>query len=182
MRSLPCPRPDRPPRVDLRPGKVAAPRTALLLTAAAPGWAINKCTGPDGRVSFQDAPCQPGQQGSAIEVRPASGPADTTPAATPASTEGAFGPRWQRRTWLENRGVPDAESAIDAHRASCAQEQARLRARQTSANNNLAGATWRQSIATEMQAAATLCDSRARELYAERDALQRELRELQANP
>lgn len=35
----------------------------LLITAAAlsvlcaPAWAINKCTGPDGKVAFQDAPC-----------------------------------------------------------------------------------------------------------------------------
>jgi len=36
------------------------PRTllaaALLLALAAPSWALNKCTGPDGKVSFQDAP------------------------------------------------------------------------------------------------------------------------------
>jgi hypothetical protein len=28
-----------------------------LLLAVAPAWAINKCTGPDGKVAFQDAPC-----------------------------------------------------------------------------------------------------------------------------
>lgn len=31
--------------------------TAMLLSAA-PAWAINKCTGPDGKTVFQDAPCQ----------------------------------------------------------------------------------------------------------------------------
>lgn len=28
-----------------------------LLLACGQAWAINKCTGPDGKVSFQDAPC-----------------------------------------------------------------------------------------------------------------------------
>lgn len=38
-----------------------ARNTLLLLVAAtaltAPAWAINKCTGSDGKVTFQDAPC-----------------------------------------------------------------------------------------------------------------------------
>lgn len=47
---------------------------AILLSAAlvvAPAWAVNKCTGPDGKISFQETPC-PGK-GEKIEVRPASG-------------------------------------------------------------------------------------------------------------
>ena len=30
---------------------------AATLLAASPAWAINKCTGPDGKVVYQDAPC-----------------------------------------------------------------------------------------------------------------------------
>lgn len=30
---------------------------AQLAALCSPAWAINKCTGPDGRVTFQDAPC-----------------------------------------------------------------------------------------------------------------------------
>lgn len=30
---------------------------AAALSAAVPAWAVNKCTGPDGKVMFQDAPC-----------------------------------------------------------------------------------------------------------------------------
>ena len=53
---------------------------ATLLTV--PAWAIHKCTGPDGKLTFQDAPCA--GQGEKIEVRPASGPARmAAPAATP---------------------------------------------------------------------------------------------------
>lgn len=44
---------------------------AALLLSAAPVWAVNKCTGPDGKIAFQDAPCE--GRGEKIEVRPASG-------------------------------------------------------------------------------------------------------------
>lgn len=37
--------------------RVTATAAVLLAIAAAPAWAINKCTGPDGSVAFQDAPC-----------------------------------------------------------------------------------------------------------------------------
>lgn len=165
------------------------------LALAFPTWAINKCKGPDGKVVFQDAPCM--GQGEKIEVRPASGrapkaaaaattadinaaPAPAAAAAPAKKKEGAFGASWQRRTYLENRGIPDAESAIHAHKRQCEQKQADLRSRQGSANNNLAGATYLQSLAAEMQAAATMCDVRSRELNAELDSMKKELRELQA--
>lgn len=45
---------------------------------AAPAWAVNKCTGPDGKVSFQDAPCA--GKGEKLEVRPAAGAAPIRPA------------------------------------------------------------------------------------------------------
>ena len=59
--------------------KIELMRTTLLIATAtmlvaAPAWAVNKCKGPDGKVSFQDAPCS--GQGEKIEVRPASGHAD----------------------------------------------------------------------------------------------------------
>lgn len=66
---------------------------ALLLTASAPAWALNKCVGPNGGVVFQDAPCA--GQGGAIIVRPASGdgggngqatPPKPTPPAAPGGT------------------------------------------------------------------------------------------------
>lgn len=169
-----------------------------VLLAASPVWAINKCKGPDGKVSFQDTPCL--GQGEKIEVRPASGsvPKPAAPAAAasdsasatavpvqttaPGRKENVFGERWQRRTYLENRGIPDARAAIDGHQADCAAQQAQLASKKKRATNSLAGATWEDSISGEMQAAATICDTRSRELRAELDSLQRELRELQAKP
>lgn len=53
---------------------------AAVLIAASPAWAVNKCTGPDGKVAFQDAPCA--GKGEKIVVRPASGlPGANAPAA-----------------------------------------------------------------------------------------------------
>ena len=36
---------------------IRAALLTLACLAVSPVWAINKCTGPDGKVSFQDAPC-----------------------------------------------------------------------------------------------------------------------------
>ncbi len=44
---------------------------AALLLATSPAWAINKCTGTDGKVAYQDAPCT--GKGEKIEARPSSG-------------------------------------------------------------------------------------------------------------
>jgi len=48
--------------------------TALILVAvlaATPVWAVNKCTGSDGKVSFQDAPCTAGKaEKVAVSVQP----------------------------------------------------------------------------------------------------------------
>lgn len=91
-----------------------------------------------------------------------------------------FGESWQRRTFLENRGIADARAALRNHEAQCDAKQKELAAKKTLARNNLAGATWEQSITTEMQAAATICDSKGRELRSQLDRLEAELRDLKA--
>ena len=50
---------------------------AMCLAPAA--WAVNKCTGADGKVVFQDAPCADGK-GQKMDIRPASGSAGASPA------------------------------------------------------------------------------------------------------
>lgn len=153
-----------------------------------PAFAIIKCVGADGKTVFQDVPCA--GQGQKIDVKPASGNATATSPLPPNATlpsgaagdkkEGAFGERWQRRTYLENRGVPDARTPISSHQAQCDSQQRSLAAKKGSATNNLAGATWEQSISAEMQAAATACDTRARELRKQLESLEKELRDLKA--
>lgn len=39
-----------------------------LLYLASPVWAIHKCTGKDGKVVYQETPCEPGSQGAAVRV------------------------------------------------------------------------------------------------------------------
>ena len=161
------------------------------VVGASDARAINKCVGADGRVSFQDGPC-PGK-GEAITVRPASGAAPLP--AVPASggidaalpppqkrvaKEGAFGETWQRRTYLENHGVPDARAAVHGHKLACERKLAELAVQKRTANNNLAGAMYLQSISAEMQSAATMCDMRSRELSADLQVKEAELRRLQA--
>ncbi len=62
----------------------AAITAALMVLSAAPAWAVNKCTGPDGKVQFQDAPCA--GKGETITVRPASGHANASSAESAART------------------------------------------------------------------------------------------------
>lgn len=59
--------------------KAAGCALALALLAP-PAWAVNKCTGADGRVTFQDAPCA--GRGEALDIRPASGMAPPARAQT----------------------------------------------------------------------------------------------------
>lgn len=60
----------------------------LLGSIALPAWAINKCTAPDGKVSFQDKDCPPGRS-EAITLRP--DPAAAPPPAPAASKPAATG-------------------------------------------------------------------------------------------
>ncbi|MEO7159057.1 MAG: hypothetical protein ABIX00_00840 [Polaromonas sp.] len=160
---------------------------AALSALCAPAWAVNKCTGPDGKVTYQDAPCT--NKGGAIEVRPASGHAPATPAplavgaqaAPKKQTEAdrlnastAASQRERRKADLDERLVPYANDAIYRQRAECDQQLSALKAQKLSAKNNLAGATWEGSISAEMTAVATRCDTHNRDLREEFSALKKE--------
>ena len=75
-------------------GKRALLSATLLIMICVPAWAVNKCTGPDGKLTFQDAACA--GKGEKIEVRPNAGlefpkplPAaeSSSPAVLPAPAE-----------------------------------------------------------------------------------------------
>jgi hypothetical protein len=51
---------------------------AMALAASQSAWSINKCTGPDGKVSFQDSPCS---SGKSEQVKVQSAPTDDDAAA-----------------------------------------------------------------------------------------------------
>lgn len=167
---------------------------ALLASICTPTWAINKCTGPDGKLAFQDAPCSNSSSKSeTLTVRPASGGSASTPpptadaGSTPAKkqTEAqrmeaqiADSQRNRRRQEFELRVVPEAQGAIARQRKQCDDDLRALQDKKLTASNNLAGATWEGSISSEMSAVATRCDTKNRELKDEFDSLKKECQAL----
>lgn len=68
--------------------KLAKALLCATLFACAPAWAVNKCTGPDGKTAYQDGPCT-GGKGEKMVTTPASGYAvrePAPPAPTPVPT------------------------------------------------------------------------------------------------
>ncbi len=54
---------------------------AALLLPFLPAWAVNKCTGADGKVAFQDAPCM--GRGETLNIRSAPGKTGTAESTAP---------------------------------------------------------------------------------------------------
>ena len=91
---------------------------ALALGCLSPAWAINKCTDANGKVSFQDAPCV--GEGEKIDVRPTTRGATPVPPAAAPVGEGAFGPTWQRKNYLQTQGIPQARAASTSRAGTAA--------------------------------------------------------------
>ena len=171
---------------------------ALGLALVAPVWAINKCTGADGKVVFQDAPCIQGARAEELTVRPASGRAPRAqPAVAGDPVSGASKPQTEaeridaqvaasqksrRKRELEERWVPDAQADIERSQAQCDKQLKELQAKKSSANNNLAGATYLASLANEMSAVTTQCDTKNRDLNKTLDSLRSECQSLGGCP
>lgn len=166
---------------------------ALTLSVAAmtqSALAINKCTGPDGKVVFQDRPCS--GTGEKVEVRPAAGPAPTSPpAAGPGlSPPGTLGTPLteaqrinklaeqsasdRRRHQLTTLLIPGAKKQIDALRTDCQATIDRLTLEQGRYVQNLYGKTHAAQMASEKAAVAATCDTKNRELKDNLDALIKE--------
>lgn len=161
--------------------------STLLATICAHAWAVNKCIETDGRMVFQDTVCT--GKGEKINVRPASGAGDTSHHIPSTQVTNIDKPKTEaqrievqilesqnkrRRQELEVRLVPDAQGAISFQRYQCDQQIKALQLKKSSANNNLAGATWEASISAEMGALATRCDTRNREVKDDLDTLRKE--------
>lgn len=159
---------------------------ALALGFLAPAWAIHKCTDARGKVSFQDAPCV--GEGEKIEVRPAmEGATPITPPATNAANtgagstakEGAFGPTWQRKHYLQSQGIPQARAAVERNQQECAAQPAEAVAQSTPLRLSLAAGT---QFAQEGAAAAgrnkAACEARTQELRDRVKVLEDELKSL----
>lgn len=142
----------------------------VLILAIGNAYAINKCTGADGKIVFQDAPCS--GKGESITVKPASGPAATplqaevsgskpiAQSGTQKLLDSMKDERVRREKWSE---MVYANKMLKEARNQCDAEQKRLAEAKNLSKNNLAGATRDVSISQEMTAAAMLCDSRTRQ-------------------
>lgn len=152
---------------------------ALALGFLAPAWAVNKCTGADGKVSFQDAPC-PGP-GEKIEVRPATqGVTPTQPSAgSGTGKEGAFGASWQRKRYLQNQGVPEARAALERNQRECEaitqSTEAVAHAGPLKRGNLPSGNQFPQELAAAGAKEKAACEARTQELRERLKALQDEL-------
>jgi hypothetical protein len=166
--------------------KTQAALLALSCLAVSSAWAINKCTGADGSVVFQDAPCS--GKGEQLYVRPSSGVARTAPASEDGTKpqtnaeriEGqiAASQKERRLRELSQREVPGAEAAIQQHLANCEAEQARIQRDQFAYVQNLYGKTHAAQKAAEMAAVASRCDTRDRELRSVAERLKNECQQL----
>lgn len=152
---------------------------AVVCLLSSPAWAVNKCSGPGGRIVFQDLPCQ--GSGETLNIRPASGRDAPQQAAAQPSGDGFAADKptselerlKQSNTRMENERkrqeielvvLPNAYADLNNHLARCEREYRALQATKQSANNNLAGATWEQSLSQEMSALTTKCDMQSRQI------------------
>ncbi|WP_394397756.1 hypothetical protein [Roseateles sp. LKC17W] len=122
-----------------------------------------KCTGADGKASFQQMPCAAGGKQQALVLK--------TPPPDAASNRPSDGittlrdvvtgePRIVKQMEADRRvreleqEIRAAESSIAGRSGAMDRELVDLRNRKQFANNNLADATYEQSISAEMQAVA----------------------------
>ena len=149
---------------------------ALALAFVAPAWAVNKCTDADGKVSFQDAPCA--GEGEKIDVRPAMEGA--SPVQPPPSTgkEGAFGPSWQRKHYLQTQGIPQARAAIERNQKECAAPPDASVAHSGPLRRGTlpSGSQFAQDIAAAAAKAKLDCEARTQDLRQQLKSLEDELR------
>jgi len=123
---------------------------AALLPAVAS--AQFKCES-GGRTVYQQTPCGPTAAGKKVDLTPAAGRVATQPAGTSADERVAAMNEAQRAEQLRVNTIATLEMQINNRNQWLDGEMARLRAKQSTAANNLAGATYQQSLAEEMQAA-----------------------------
>jgi hypothetical protein len=126
----------------------------LLPTIAAAQF---KCVDAAGRITIQQTACPMEQKQQPLKMR-----ADIP--SPPASVEQGAGVSvhermlrnmvGERRVLELSRAVQSLEFDISNRNAQMSREFDALRVMKTSANNNLAGATYQQSLSTEMQAVA----------------------------
>jgi hypothetical protein len=152
----------------------------LLLMAAgasSPAMAVNKCTGPDGRVSYQDAPCVGGRS-EEVDVKPpvSAGPGGNPPSAEAARLEAqvAASQRGRRALELREHFLPDAEAALRKHEVACQARQKELADQRSGLGQSRFTRDAVRETNIELRSATAACRARDRELKANLQSLSRE--------
>lgn len=149
---------------------------AMALGCLGPAWAVNKCTGADGRVVYQDAPCA--GRGEVLDV--SSGPNVSSPVAPRADVhkEGAFGDAWQRKNYLQHQALPQARAALAQHQRSCEQRQAEIAQRRQLPGHLAQGSSLAQAVEADVKRTARECVAQEESLHRQIAALEAELNAL----
>ncbi len=151
-----------------------------LLPLAAPAQNLYRCT-EGGVIRYADRPCgksavlvsgQPAAARPETVVQPAPAPTAAAPAPPPAADAQAMR-QAQLAQMARERRIREVEYELRDAERELDDDLNRLRRRQGTAANNLAGATWIGGIAQEMQAVTAKGNARI-------DALRRELFDLRA--
>jgi len=151
---------------------------SLMLGLVAPADAVNKCTAANGKVSFQDAPCE-GGEGEKVDVRPAMEGGTPVQPAPSTAKEGAFGPKWQRKNYLQTQGIPQARAAIERNQRECTAPPGDAVAHAGPLRRSLPqGSKFAQDLASAAAKEKTACEDRDLELRQQLQLLEKELRGL----
>lgn len=134
-----------------------------LMLASGLACAQYRCTDSAGKLSIQQFPCAPADRQQAVQLKsPArSGSEPTSQLAGSQSKERSVLRRFEldRRVRELEQDIRLLTDGISQRNASMDAELDRLKAQKSSANNNLAGATYMQSLSAEMQAVAAKHDA-----------------------
>ena len=147
----------------------------LAMAASGPAFAVNKCTAPDGRVTYQDAPCVGGKSRE-VDVSPPVAGEKVQPSPEAERIEGviAASQRSRRALELKERLLPDAELAVQKHQAACDARVRELTEQRAALGQNRFTRGQAQETALELRSAAASCRARDRELKANLQSLPRE--------
>ena len=151
----------------------------VAMTACGPAMAVQKCTAPDGRVTYQDAPCA-GGKAEAVDVSTPVSAEKAPPSSEAARLEGlvAASQRSRRALELRERLLPDAELALRRNQEACGARQKELMEHRAALGNNRFSRGEAQQARGELRTAAASCAARDRELKANLHSLTRECAQL----
>ena len=147
----------------------------LGLAACGPAVAVNKCTAPDGSVTYQDGPCAGGKS-QEVDVSPPVSGDKVPPSREAARIEGqvAASQRSRRAIELRERLLPDAELALQKNQAGCDARHQELVQRGADLGQNRYTRGYAQETRAELRALTASCHAKARELKATLQSLTRE--------